>query len=177
MTWEQFFEWLMDHEGRTITNDPRDPGGQTCWGISRRYHPTWPGWRMVDAGTTSGPELGLAVSTFYRETYGSLWAAVPERARECVVDTAVNMGHVYAVQCLQDALNRLAGSHYVDLDVDGQLGPQTKAAIKTVDHGALAFAMCAIRMAEYNRRATRDKAKRVFLSGWLNRVSDLMRAI
>lgn len=63
MTWEQFFEWLMGHESRAITNDPRDPGGQTCWGISRRYHPTWPGWRMVDAGTTSGPELGLAVST------------------------------------------------------------------------------------------------------------------
>lgn len=175
MTWEQFFEWLMDHESRTITNDPRDPGGQTCWGISRRYHPTWAGWRMVDAGTSSGPEFGLAVSTFYRETYGSLWAAVPERARECVVDTAVNMGHVYAVQCLQDALNRLAGSNYVD--VDGQLGPQTRAAIKTVEPAALAFAMCAIRMAEYNRRTTRDKAKKIFLSGWLNRISDLMVVI
>lgn len=175
MTWEQFFNWLMIWEGKTVHNDPRDPGGQTCWGISRRYHPTWPGWRMVDAGTTSGPELGLAVSTFYRETYGAMWASIPERARECVVDTAVNMGAVYAVQCLQDALNRLAGSNYVD--VDGQLGPQTKAAIKTVDHGALAFAMCAIRMAEYNRRVRRDKSKQVWLSGWLNRVSDLMGVI
>ena len=175
MTWEQFFEWLMDHESRTITNNPRDPGGQTCWGISRRCHPTWAGWRMVDAGTTSGPDLALAVSTFYRETYGGLWAAVPERAREVVVDTAVNMGHVYAVQCLQDALNRLAGSNYVD--VDGQLGPQTKAALKTADPSALAFAMCAIRMAEYNRRARRNKSKQVWLGGWLNRVADLMRII
>ena len=175
MTWEQFFDWLMDREGRVITNDPRDPGGQTCWGISRRYHPTWPGWRMVDAGTTSGPELALAVSTFYREIYGALWASVPERARCVAVDTAVNMGNVYAVQCMQDAMNRLAASKYVD--VDGQIGPQTKAALKTVDPSALAFAMCAIRMAEYNRRARRDKSKHVWLSGWLNRVADLMEVI
>lgn len=91
------------------------------------------------------------------------------------MDTAVNMGAVYAVQCLQDALNRLAGSNYVD--VDGQFGPQTRAALKTADPSALAFCMCAIRMAEYNRRARRDKSKAVFLSGWLNRVSDLMRII
>lgn len=175
MTWEHFFDWLMDHEGRVVTNDPRDPGGQTCWGISRRYHPAWPGWRLVDAGTTSGPELALAVSTFYREMYGSLWAAIPERAREVVVDTAVNMGHVYAVQCLQDALNRLAGSDYVD--VDGDLGPQTRAAIKTVDPSALAFTICAFRQAEYNRRARSNKSKQVWLGGWLNRVSDLMRII
>ena len=175
MIWEQFFDWLMGHESRTITNDPRDPGGQTCWGISRRYHPAWVGWRMVDTGTTSGPELALAVSTYYRETYGSLWASVPERAREVAVDTAVNMGHVYAVQCMQDAMNRLAASTYVD--VDGQIGPQTKAALKTVDPSALAYCMCAIRMAEYNRRARRDKSKQVWLAGWLNRVSDLMGVI
>ena len=175
MTWEHFFGWLMDHEGRTITNDPRDPGGQTCWGISRRYHPRWPGWRLVDAGTTSGTDLALAVSTFYREMYGALWSAIPERAREVTVDTAVHMGAVYAVQCLQDALNRLAASEYVD--VDGQLGPQTKAALQTIDPSALAFAMCAIRVVEYNRRARRDKSKHVFLSGWLNRVSDLMGVI
>ena len=175
MTWEQFFTWLMDREARAITNDPRDPGGQTCWGISRRYHPGWPGWQLVDAGTTSGPDLERAVSAFYRVEYTELWALLPERVREVSVDTAVNMGHVYAVQCLQDALNSLAGSEYVD--VDGRLGPQTKAAIKTVDPSALAYAMAAIRMAEYNRRARKDKAKAVFLSGWLNRVSDLMREI
>ena len=175
MKWDKFFEWMMDRESRTITNDPRDPGGQTCWGISRRYHPDWPGWKLVDSGTTSGPTLEQSVSAFYRESYSGLWTPLPERVREVAVDTAVNMGHVYAVQCLQDALNRLAGSEYVA--VDGQLGPQTKAAIKTVDPSALAFTMAAIRMAEYIRRARKDKAKAVFLSGWINRVSDLMGAI
>lgn len=175
MTWEQFFEWLMHHEGRVITNDQRDPGGQTCWGISRRYHPGWPGWQLVDAGTTSGPELARAVSAFYRVEYTELWTRLPERVREVAVDSAVNMGHVYAVQCLQDALCRLAGSRYVA--IDGKLGPQTLEAVRHADKSGLAFTMAAIRMAEYNRRARKDKAKSVFLSGWINRVADIMGAI
>ena len=175
MTWEQFFNWLMIWEGRTVHSDPRDPGGQTCCGISRRYHPGWPGWQLVDAGTTSGPDLERAVSAFYRVEYTEPWALLPARAREVAVDTAVNMGHVYAVQCLQDALNRLAGSKYVD--VDGQLGPQTKEAVRHCDPSALAFAMCALRLAEYGRRGRKGDERRIFLDGWIIRVRALMGEI
>lgn len=49
MQWDDFFEWLMGWEGKTVTNDPRDPGGMTAWGISRRYHPLWAGWGLVDS--------------------------------------------------------------------------------------------------------------------------------
>ena len=175
MTWEQFFDWLMGWEGRVVHNDPRDPGGQTAWGISRRYWPKWAGWGLVDSAQILDHRFESLVSDFYIAQYADLWKSIPSRANAVAVDTAINMGHVYAVQCLQDAMNRLAGSKYVD--VDGQFGPQTKAAIKTVDPSALAFTMAAIRMAEYNRRSRKDKAKAVFLSGWINRVSDLMGAI
>ncbi len=37
--WKNFFNFLMDREVRSVTNDPRDPGGQTAWGIARKYHP------------------------------------------------------------------------------------------------------------------------------------------
>ena len=175
MTWEQFFNWLMIWEGRTVHSDPRDPGGQTAWGISRRYFPQWAGWELVDAGRALDPRFESLVSEFYLTNYADLWRSIPARANAVAVDTAINMGRAYAIQCLQDAMNRLAGSKYVD--VDGQLGPQTKAAIKTVDPSALAFTMAAIRMAEYNRRSSKDKAKAVFLSGWINRVADIMGAI
>lgn len=173
MTWEQFFEWLMKWEGKTVTNDPRDPGGQTAWGISRRYHPDWPGWALIDAGKTD--EVETLVSAFYRETYRTLWDAAPVRVRPVLVDTAVNMGSMYAVQLLQDGMNKLAGSEY--LTVDGKWGPKTDYALKHAHHDGLAYAMCALRMAEYNRRARKDKSKQAFLQGWLNRVSDLMAAI
>jgi lysozyme family protein len=53
MKWDEFFDWLMSKEGKAITADPRDAGGQTCWGISRRYNPQWTGWALVDAGATT----------------------------------------------------------------------------------------------------------------------------
>lgn len=173
MTWEQFFAWLMKWEGKTVHNDPRDPGGQTAWGISRRYHPDWPGWALIDEGKTN--EIEPLVSEFYRETYRTLWDAAPVRVRPVLVDTAVNMGSTYAVQLLQDGMNKLAGSAY--LTVDGKRGPKTDYALKHAHHDGLAYAMCALRMAEYVRRARKDKNKQVFLQGWLNRVADLLVAI
>ena len=84
-------------------------------------------------------------------------------------------GVAIRVQLLQDGMNKLAGSEY--LTVDGKWGPKTDYALKHAHHDGLAYAMCALRMAEYNRRARKDKAKQVFLGGWLNRVADLMVAI
>ena len=173
MNWQDFFEWLMLWEGKVVHNDPRDPGGQTAWGISRKYHPLWAGWELIDNGREDLiPDL---VSSFYSVTYGALWDAAPVRVRPVLVDTAVNMGQVYAVQLMQDSMCKLAGSRY--LDVDGKWGPKTTEALKHANHDGLAFAMCAGRMAEYNRRARRDPDKRVFLGGWLNRVSSLMEVL
>lgn len=39
--YNKFFNGLrfvLDHEGGYV-NDPKDPGGETKWGISKRYHP------------------------------------------------------------------------------------------------------------------------------------------
>lgn len=175
MTWLDFFEWLMKREDRTVTNDPRDQGGMTAWGISRRYHPGWAGWGLVDAGTTSGTAFEALVHGFYWAEYAALWSASPERVRCVLVDTAVNMGQKYAVKCMQQALCKLARADYIE--TDGVFGPKTQEALKHADPSAVAFAMCAIRMAEYNRRARVDPGKRVFLSGWLNRVTELMEVI
>ena len=172
MNWDQFFEWLMDRERRVIHHDRRDPGGQTAWGISRRHHPFARVWELVDRGVTSGVDFEGHVKDFYREEYGTLWDSAPVRVRPVLVDTAVNMGQEYAVRCMQTALCKLAGSAYIT--VDGDWGPKTDFAVKKANHDGLAMAMCAVRMAEYNRRATVDKSKKVFLQGWLNRVSLLM---
>ncbi len=182
MTWEQFFEWLMDREGRCVHTDKRDPGGQTAWGIARKYHPDWPGWVLVDRGYSSGPQFESLVRAFYRDLLAPYWDNLKPMVREAVCDAVVNMGagkpgdkDKGAVEILQHAMNRLAGTEWVE--VDGDFGPQTRAATKTMDPFALAYAVCAFRLAEYAERARRNPEKRVFLEGWLRRVHLLMEAI
>jgi lysozyme family protein len=182
MNWDQFVEFVLDRESRVVHHDPRDPGGQTAWGISRKFHPGWPGWVLVDRGISSGPQFESLVRAFYRDFLSPYWDHLPPRLREAVCDAIVNMGPGRAgdqvkgaVEILQHAMNRIGGSEWVK--VDGSFGPKTKAAVKTMDPGPLAFAVCAFRLAEYSERARRDPSARVFLAGWLRRVHLLMEAI
>lgn len=182
MQWNEFFSWLMDWEGREVHNDPDDPGGQTAWGIARKFNPEWPGWKLVDQGVTSGVLFEQHISDFYRAKYRPIWDALPERVREATVDAVVNMGPgrkgddlLGGIELLQEALCRLARSRYVV--VDGILGPQTREAVKRADPGALAFAICALRLADYGLRGKQGKVARKYLDGWINRVRSLMEVL
>lgn len=174
MEWDRFFEWLMDREGRAITNDPRDKGGQTCWGISRRHHPFWIGWAQVDRGAPA-KQIEPLVRDFYREMLGQLWDGLPPRLRDAVCDAAVNMGAQAAGKLLQRALNLLAGTACVS--EDGKVGPRTMDAVRHQDAAALAIAVCAVRMARYSEIVAGSPDQKVFLAGWLNRVRLLMSEI
>jgi lysozyme family protein len=75
--------FVLDHEGGYV-NDPKDPGGETKWGIAKRYHPD------VDIKNLT-PEQ--ATEIYYTEYW------VPGKCSDlnhplCVVqfDTCVNMG-------------------------------------------------------------------------------------
>lgn len=52
--------------GYKLVDVPGDRGKQTYAGISRRYHPNWPGWELVDRGQTPPQEM---VQTFYVEQF------------------------------------------------------------------------------------------------------------
>lgn len=178
MNWPEFYSFVLDREARVVHQDPRDPGGMTAWGISRRYNPTWPGWDLVNQGIVSGQQFEAAVERFYLALCRYYWSCMGPRLREAFCDALINMGSgkkgdrvLGAVELLQHAMNRLAGSDYVT--VDGVFGAQTRAALKTVDAGALAFTLCALRCAEY---AARDGA-RYYLGGWIKRVGLIMEAI
>jgi len=182
MTWEQFFKWLMKWESLEVHYDPQDPGGQTARGISRRYNPEWTGWQLVDQGITSGSMFDQYVNGFYWQKYRPLWTALPPRVREAVVDAVINMGpgrpgddRLGGIELLQEALCRLAKSRYVK--VDGDYGPKTREAVKYADPSALAFAVCALRLADYGLRGRNGKVARKYLDGWINRVRDLMEKI
>lgn len=178
--WKNFFKFLMDREDRSVSNDPRDPGGQTAWGISRKYHPNWMGWALVDKGITKGPEFESAVVQFYANLLFPWWYLMEKRLREVFCDSFVNMGlgragdnNQDAGELLQQSLNLLAGSEYVK--VDGDVGKITKLALSKENHTALAYTMIALRFSEYRKRGTGKMAWAK--EGWLNRVDHLLSYI
>lgn len=174
-----FLDWMFDWEGRKVHIDPDDRGGQTCWGIARNYHPDWPGWKLIDAGITSGPELEALIYDFYSKMFAPYWGTMGPRLREAFCDALVNMGtgkpgdkEKGAVELLQHSMNRIAGVVYVK--VDGDYGKNTKFAVSRLDPSCLAFTICAFRLSEYGMRGKTGGYRRKYLDGWNNRVTDLM---
>ncbi len=53
-----------------LSDHPNDYGKQTYAGISRRYHPGWPGWQLIDA---KQPVPEPLVAEFYFNEY---WAPI-----------------------------------------------------------------------------------------------------
>ena len=47
------FNITLGYEGG-YSNDPDDAGGETYKGISRRYHPGWKGWALIDELKSKG---------------------------------------------------------------------------------------------------------------------------
>lgn len=174
--WDAFFNWLMDREDRTVTDDPRDPGKQTCWGIARKYHPNAAVWALVDRGAKAS-EIEPVVKKFYEEYLGEYWNFFGPKIREAFCDAYVNMGggrsgdkNKDAVELLQMSVNCLLGKN--ELVVDGGFGNKTKTAVSSLNATALAYTMCALRMTEYRRRKSS-----VYGNGWLNRVESLITFI
>lgn len=114
MTFDDAFDRLLGHEGGYV-NDPRDPGGETNWGITVA---------VARREGYQGPMRDLSRDTakaIYRRKY---WNAVradelPDSVRFDVFDAAVNHGPVQAAKWLQRTVGTTA---------DGVIGAQTVAA-------------------------------------------------
>ena len=138
------------------SDHPLDRGGETIFGISRKYHPTWDGWKLLDTlrrrATVVGGAPGFPQSAerdpmllgWVRQFYFTeFWTPIsgdtipPPRLASALFSIAVVSGVTTAVKFLQDGLNTLAmdGSgqqRYRLLQVDGVCGPNTQQAIR--DH-------------------------------------------
>lgn len=164
-SFDRFFPILLDHEGRTLDTDRRDPGnwtggvvgvGQligTKYGIDAASH-----WREVDIPTLTEKQA----EAIYRRAY-----AAPIRFDDLlrgvdvtVFDSAVNSGVWRAAKWLQQA---------VGAEPDGYIGPKTLTAMQA--HGAAATinAVCDTRLAFLKGLAIWP----VYGAGWTTRMKDL----
>jgi lysozyme family protein len=176
-----YFKVTVSFEGGYV-NDPDDSGGETYKGISRKSHPNWPGWAKVDAAKAQVGTKASAIDRFlasdqglkdlvaklYKDVY---WTPLdgnpefPDRIKQKLFDTSVNMGQRAAVKILQKALN-LSGER---LAVDGFIGPLTRKTANEAKDVLKNFVKC---QSDYYRSLVAKNPKnKKFLTGWLNRAS------
>ncbi len=115
MNFDQAFELLIGHEGGYV-HHPKDPGGETKFGISKRAYPNE---NIADL------TLERAKAIYRRDYWDRVEAdSLPPEIRFDVFDVAVNSGVGTAVKMLQRA---------AFAEVDGVLGPRTRLAIRSMN--------------------------------------------
>src|SRR3990172_2815268 len=116
---------VLVHEAG-YSNDPRDPGGETNWGISKRQYPT------VDIKNLTRVQ---AIEIYRRDYWDKCRCGdLPPALGFVVMDCAVNQGcdeksDFYAQRNLQRAIGAKD---------DGRIGPRTIATALTAGIGAVA---------------------------------------
>jgi lysozyme family protein len=155
MDFDSSFSALIGNEGG-YTNDPRDPGGETMFGISKRAYPT------EDIANLT---LDRAKLIYRRDYWGPAGCdAVPDALKFHLFDTAVNQGVRTAVRVVQNAVGETP---------DGILGPLTLQAISTMDANKALLRFAGARLIAY----TSTPGWADFGRGWVNRVAgNLMKA-
>lgn len=161
---QKYLAHILEMEGG-YSNDPYDPGGPTNFGITLKVYATWLGVRLSQANHTALKARlkkipAREVAAIYRKNY---W----QRAR-CAdfspglalmhFDCAVNQGVSRAIRFLQQA---------VGTDVDGEIGPLTRAAAQAMPVAQALDAYADIRRSHY--RSLHHFWR--FGRGWLRRVT------
>jgi lysozyme family protein len=156
MTWfDQCFDKLISHEGGYV-NDPRDPGGETKYGISKRAYP------QVDIKNLT---LDAAKAIYKRDYWDRAQCdKLPPQLAYLLFDAAVNSGIGQAIRFLQRAVN---------LADDGVIGPMTLAAVGRVDAEAISARFLGQRLEFMTKLTTWD----TFGKGWARRIADQLKGI
>ena len=156
MTWfDQCFDKLISHEGGYV-NDPRDAGGETKYGISKRAYP------QVDIKNLT---LDAAKAIYKRDYWDRAQCdKLPPTVAYLLFDAAVNSGIGQAIRFLQRAVN---------LADDGVIGPMTLAAVARVDAEAISARFLGQRLEFMTKLTTWD----TFGKGWARRIADQLKGI
>ena len=156
-TFEEIIEQVLEHEGGYV-NDPHDTGGETNFGIAKRWYPS------VDIKNLTKEHA----KKIYHQDY---WRPgkcdeVPSKLRHIYFDMCVNFGRSGSVKVLQQAAN---SKNKNKIDVDGGIGPATLKAIQNLEldrvrsYRVLRFANLVIKKPEQER----------FWLGWYRRATEV----
>jgi lysozyme family protein len=141
------------------TNDPRDTGGRTIWGISERAN--------RDLWKDGPPSRDAAVIRYYERYVKSpgFDKISDPKLQAQLVDFGVTSGPALAIQKLQIC---------VGAEPDGVLGPKTLAAVQAEHPTHLNNQLARERIKMIGRLVQKNPSQSRFVSGWLNRALDFL---
>ena len=155
-TFEEIIEQVLEHEGGYV-NDPHDAGGETNFGIAKRFYPD------VDIKNLTKEQA----KKIYHQDY---WRPakcddVPPRLRHIYFDMCVNFGRSGAVKVLQRAANAKGAG----LIVDGKIGPKTINSLDKVKEGRVR----AYRVLKFAKIVIDKPEQEKFWYGWYKRALEV----
>lgn len=161
--YEECLKMILHHEGGYV-NHPKDPGGETNLGVTKRVYAEWcmkEGYNVKDMKDLEVKD----VAPIYRKNYWDRIKAdeLPSGLDLCVFDFGVNAGTGRAAKYLQNLIGTVA---------DGGIGPNTLRALANyVDSEGVESA---IKNYQAERQSYYEKLKtfETFGRGWTRRVEE-----
>jgi len=153
---------ILHHEGNFV-NHPKDPGGMTNLGVTKRVWEEWVGHEVDEKAMRAlTPEI---VGPMYKSKY---WDKIkgddlPTGVDYIVFDAAINSGPGRAAKWLQTAVGAVP---------DGAIGPGTLAKVEAMEPAAIIEKYQATRLAFLQSLPTWD----TFGKGWGRRVAEVGEA-
>ena len=157
LSFKQIFDRLIGPEGGYV-DDPRDPGGETNWGVTKR---------TAQANGYTGNMKTMTRQQAYEIYYRAFWLRynceqMPDAVAYQFFDAAVNHGFGNASRMLQRAVGVLD---------DGIIGKYSLEAINRNPISDTLMVLNGERLNFYTRLKNFDR----FGKGWVNRVAQNLR--
>lgn len=169
-----------------LSDDAADRGGLTHWGVSMAFLSDL---EYSSRGAHLLRSLGVAPLPVTRKTIKALtqkqaeaifkaefWDkleldSLPVQMAVLIYDAAVNTGCLQSVKLAQRGYNTTGVG--TSLEVDGKLGPMTRAALTEHNVKEVRQGILDAREIFYRDLIIKNPCQRVFFRGWLNRVNDM----
>ena len=166
MSHRRIIDAILEREGDTYTNHPKDRGGPTKYGITQT---TLSAWRGV---SVTAKDVKALTEKEARSIYASLYITLPRfdeigdmRLQELVIDCGVHVGTARATKWLQEAAN---------VEDDGHIGPITLKAVNSGNANVLYKSILDSRTHHYEKIIANDPSQAVFAKGWDKRVAEFV---
>ncbi len=169
---EDAFKYLIENEGHQFTNDPRDSGGATKYGVTQRAYERWVGHVVL---STDIKDLQIQTAKkFYFDLY---WKGVgcdkitSKAVAISIFDTGVLYGTFNSARMAQKAANLCLG---ISLSMDGLLGQKSLEAINSMDENEFLMKFNMLIMQRIDAVILSSHKNEAYRKGWMRRANRLL---